>query len=144
MASTGMDDPAVRALLDARPPHTAKVGTIGPDGAPHVAPVWFALDGDRLVFTTGADTVKGRNLRRDRRVAVSVDDERPPFAFVSVQGRATLVDDLDRLRRWAEVIGGRYMGPDRAGEYGARNGVPGELLVVVEAQRVVCAHDLAL
>src|SRR5437868_14723451 len=43
---------------------TAKLATSGPGGQPHVMPVWFALDGEELVFTTWADSVKGRNLRR--------------------------------------------------------------------------------
>lgn len=57
---------------------TLKLATTRRDGRPHVAPVWFLLDGDTIVFTTGADTVKGRDLRRDGRVALCVDDERPP------------------------------------------------------------------
>jgi PPOX class probable F420-dependent enzyme len=139
-----MTDSDVRAFLAADPPHTAKVATVRADGRPHVAPVWFAIDGDdSLLFTTGHDTVKGRTLARDPRVAVSVDDERPPFTFVLLEGEVTLSDDLDEVRRWATVIGGRYMGGDRADEYGRRNGVPGELLVRLAPQRVVSARDLA-
>ena len=47
---------------------TAKVATVMKDGQPHVMPVWFVLDGEQLVFTTGATSVKGRNLRRDPRI----------------------------------------------------------------------------
>ncbi len=43
---------------------TGKLATTRPDGRPHVVPIWFILDGDDLVFTTGADTVKGRSLLR--------------------------------------------------------------------------------
>ncbi|GGO48429.1 MULTISPECIES: PPOX class F420-dependent oxidoreductase [Streptomyces] len=119
---------------------TAKLSTVRADGSPHVAPIWFVLDGDDLVFNTGKDTVKGRNLARDGRVALCVDDDRPPFAFVVLQGRAELIEDLDQLRHWAARIGGRYMGEDRAEEFGARNGVPGELLVRVRIGKVL-AHD---
>ncbi len=72
-----------------------------------------------------------------------VDDERPPFSFVVVEGRAELVSDLAEVRRWATRIGGRYMGPERADEYGARNGVAGELLVRLRPERVSSGLGLA-
>ena len=65
---------------------TAKLATVRADGRPHVAPVWFDLDGDEIVFTTGKDSVKGKNILRDPRVMISVDDENPPFAFVFIEG----------------------------------------------------------
>ncbi|MEV0279696.1 PPOX class F420-dependent oxidoreductase [Streptomyces sp. NPDC050610] len=122
---------------------TAKVSTVRADGSPHIAPVWFLLDGDDLVFNTGADTVKGRNLARDSRISVCVDDDRPPFSFVTLQGRAELIDDLAEVRAWATRIGARYMGEERGEEFGARNGVPGELLVRVRIDKVVALADLA-
>ncbi|EPH44263.1 PPOX class F420-dependent oxidoreductase [Streptomyces aurantiacus] len=118
---------------------TGKLSTVRADGSPHVAPIWFVLDGDDLVFNTGKDTVKGRNLARDGRVALCVDDDRPPFAFVVLQGRAELIEDIGQVRHWAARIGGRYMGEDRAEEFGERNGVPGELLVRVRIAKVL-AH----
>jgi hypothetical protein len=134
----------VDRFLRAKPPHTAKLATTRADGRPHVAPVWFDVDDDgSLVFTTGAATVKGRGLRRDPRVALSVDDERPPFSFVLVEGRATLSTDLEELLIWATRIGGRYMGQDRADEYGQRNAVPEELLVRVEPDKIVAAKHIA-
>ena len=95
------------------------------------------------MFNTGADTVKGRNLRRDPRASLCVQDEVPPFSFVVVEGTVELIDDLDQVRTWAGRIGGRYMGQDRAEEYGARNGVPGELLVRLRREHVVSAADVA-
>ncbi|MGW5114574.1 PPOX class F420-dependent oxidoreductase [Streptomyces noursei] len=122
---------------------TGKLSTVRADGSPHVAPVWFLMDGDDLVFNTGRDTVKGRNLARDGRVALCVDDERPPFSFVVVQGTAALSEELSDVRHWATRIAARYMGEDRAEEYGARNGVPGELLVRVRIDRAVAVAALA-
>ncbi|WP_030417636.1 PPOX class F420-dependent oxidoreductase [Streptomyces sp. SCSIO 75703] len=122
---------------------TAKLSTVRADGSPHVAPIWFVLDGDEVVFNTGKETVKGRNLLRDGRVALCVDDDRPPFAFVVLQGRARLSEDLDDLRHWATRIAARYMGEERAGEFGARNGVPGELLVRVSVDKVVALSAVA-
>jgi PPOX class probable F420-dependent enzyme len=122
---------------------TGKLSTVRADGSPHVAPIWFLLDGDDLVFNTGKDTVKGRNLARDGRVALCVDDDRPPYAYVVLQGRARISEDLDELRLWAGRIGGRYMGEERAEEFGARNGVPGELLVRVRIEKVLAEASVS-
>jgi PPOX class probable F420-dependent enzyme len=108
---------------------TAILSTVRADGRAHAAPIWFLLDGDDVVFNTGADTVKGRNLARDPRAVLTVDDSDPPFSFVIMDGTVDLSEDLDEVRQWATSIGGRYLGADRAEELGRRNGVPGELLV---------------
>lgn len=63
-----------------------------------------------------------------------------PFAFVLLQGRAELSEDLDEVRTWAGLIGARYMGEERAEEFATRNGVPGELVVRVHVDKVV-AYD---
>jgi PPOX class probable F420-dependent enzyme len=134
----------VRTFLTALPAHTGKLATVRADGRPHVAPVWFDVDDDgTLVFNTGVDTIKGRNLTRDQRAAICIDDERPPFSFVTVEGVVDIIDDLAQVRTWAARIGGRYMGSDRAEEYGERNGVPGELLIRLRPDRVTSAAELA-
>jgi len=74
---------------------------------------------------------------------VSVDDEVAPYAFVHMRGRATLSEDPGELLRFAAAIGGRYMGADRAEEFGRRNAVPGELLVRLRPQRVIATADVA-
>ncbi|WP_030147345.1 MULTISPECIES: PPOX class F420-dependent oxidoreductase [unclassified Streptomyces] len=122
---------------------TGKLSTVRADGSPHVVPIWFLLDGDEVVFNTGKDSVKGRNLARDGRVALCVDDDRPPYSFVVVRGRARLVEDLAEVRHWATRIAARYMGEERAEEFGARNGVPGELLVRVPVDRVLAELGVA-
>ena len=122
---------------------TGKLSTVRSDGSPHVTPIWFLLDGDDVVFNTAKDSVKGRNLARDGRVALCVDDDRPPFDFVVLEGRAVLSEDVDELRRWAARIGGRYMGEDRAEEFGRRNAVPGELLVRVRIEKVIAEAGIA-
>lgn len=126
------------------PVRPATLATTRKDGRPHVAPVWYDLDDDgTIVFNTGATTVKGHAIRRDGQVALCVQDDRPPFAFVLVEGVATWSEDPAEVADWAARIGGRYMGADRAAEYGARNGVPGELLVRVTPTHVVAVADLA-
>jgi PPOX class probable F420-dependent enzyme len=122
---------------------TGKLATVRDDGRPHVVPVWFTLRDDHLVFNTHSSSVKAENMRRDPRVAVTVDDQAPPFSFVTIEGVATLTDTDPELLEIATDIGGRYMGADRAGEYGARNGVPGELVVRVSMDRVISAIDVA-
>ncbi|MFD9305371.1 PPOX class F420-dependent oxidoreductase [Streptomyces sp. NPDC060048] len=121
---------------------TGKLSTVREDGSPHITPIWFVLDGDSFVFTTGKDTVKGRNLARDGRVALCVDDDRPPFSYVVLQGRAGIgehADGPEEMLAWATRIGARYMGPERAEAFGRRNAVPGELLVRVSVDKVVSA-----
>ncbi|GJJ17792.1 MULTISPECIES: PPOX class F420-dependent oxidoreductase [Mycolicibacterium] len=122
---------------------TAILGWVAADGRPLAAPVWFVVDGGELVFNTGKDTAKGRALARDPRVVLCVDDSTPPFAFVQVQGVASLSEDPDELLDIATRTGGRYMGADRAEEFGRRNGVPGELVVRVKPTKVHAAFDVA-
>lgn len=115
---------------------TGMLGFLASDGRPLVAPVWFIVDGGQLVFNTSAASAKGRALSRDPRVVICVDDPRPPFSFVQVQGIATTYDGAGDLLDIATRIGGRYMGADRAEEFGRRNGVPGELVVRVQPTKV--------
>ena len=144
MSYHAMSDDEVHAFLTGSPARPATLATVRRDGTPHVAPVWYAVDDDgTILFNTGAETVKGRAIRRTGRVALCVQDDRAPFSFVTVEGDATWTDDLAEVAPWAARIGGRYMGADRAEEFGARNGVPGELLVRVTPTRVVAARDVA-
>ena len=124
-------------------PRTGKVGVVRTNGSPLVTPIWIDVDDDDIVFTTHDLSAKARAIRRDPRVCICFDDEVPPFSFVTIEGTASLSDDLGLLRQWATRIGGRYMGADRAEEYGARNGVPGELLVRVTPTRVTGARAVA-
>lgn len=122
---------------------TAKLATVRADGSPHIAPIWFVLDGSDLVFNTGKETVKGRNLARDGRVALCVDDDRPPFSFAVLEGNVELSEAPGPLLTWSTRIAERYVGADRAEEYGRRNGVPGELLVRVSVDKVIAYSRVA-
>jgi PPOX class probable F420-dependent enzyme len=115
---------------------TAMLGFLASDGRPLVTPVWFVVDNGQLVFNTGADSAKGRALARDSRVVMCVDDPHPPFSFVQVQGIATTYDHAGDSLGIATRIGARYMGADRAEEFGRRNAVPGELVVRVQPTKV--------
>jgi len=122
---------------------TGKLGYTASDGRPLVAPVWFVVDDGTLAFNTGKDTAKGRALVRDSRAVICVDDERPPYSFVQVQGTVTISEDPADLVDIATRTGARYMGADRADEYGRRNGVPGEVVVRLQPTKVLKAFDLA-
>jgi len=122
---------------------TGKLATVRRDGRAHVVPVWFVLDGDDLVFTTGSGTVKANAMRRDPRVCLCVDDERPPYAYVMVEGTASLDEDAGELLRVATAIGGRYMGAELAEQFGRRNGAPGELLVRISPTSVTALDGIA-
>ena len=141
MATPMTDDQRRSFLLDGT--RTGILATTRADGSPHAAPVWFTLDGDDVIFTTGADTVKGGNLRRDGRAVIVVDESTPPFDFVIVQGRVELSQDMDELLRWATVLGGRYMGTDVAEAFGRRNAVPGELLVRLRPSKIIALAGIA-
>ena len=132
-----------RDFILEQPPRTAKLAVVCADGSPHVAPVWVDLEGDDIVFMTSSETVKGRAILRDPRVALCWDDEQPPFSFLLVKGTATTSVAEHDLEMWARRIGGRYMGADRAEEYGRRNAVPPEMVVRLSPDRVVAKVHVA-
>jgi PPOX class probable F420-dependent enzyme len=135
-------DPKISAFLSAGT-RTGKLAYSGADGRPLVAPVWFIVEGDVLVFNTGKDTAKGRALARDPRATLCVDLEEPPYGFVQVQGDAGLSEDPGELLRTATAIAARYIGDDRAEEYGKRNAVPGELVVRLRPAKVIAHFNIS-
>lgn len=139
---TDLSDPRVRDFLSAGT-RTGKLGYTASDGRPLVAPVWFILEGDTLIFNTGGATAKGKALTRDGRVVLVTDLEEPPYAYVQVQGVVELSEDPDELLRTATAIGSRYMGPERGAEYGERNAVPGELIVTIRPTKVIAHFNIA-
>jgi PPOX class probable F420-dependent enzyme len=136
-----MTDEQARAFLAAGT-RTGKLATARADGRPHVAPVWFVLDGADLVFMTGANTVKGRTLRRDPRAALTVDLEEPPYAFVMVEGSVSISEDLEEMLPLSIAIARRYVDAAEAEQYGRRNAVAGELLVRLRPDKIVAVADL--
>ena len=122
---------------------TGMLGYLAADGRPLVAPVWFVVDDGQLAFNTGRDTSKGRALARDPRVVICVDDPHPPYSFVQVQGVVAVSEDPQDVLDIATRAGGRYMGADRADEFGRRNAVPGELVVRVRPTKVITGFDIS-
>jgi PPOX class probable F420-dependent enzyme len=122
---------------------TGKLATVREDGRSHVVPVWFDMDKDSILFTVGETSLKARNLLRDPRVSLCVDEEVPPYAFVLVEGTVSTSTDMDEMLHWATRIGGRYMGTERAEEFGRRNAVEGELLVRLTPTKIIAHKDIA-
>ncbi|MGD0065905.1 MAG: PPOX class F420-dependent oxidoreductase [Streptosporangiaceae bacterium] len=138
---SAISDPDVRDFLT-QGTRTGKLGYLSSSGRPLVTPIWFILEGDSLVFNTGAATAKGRALARDPRATLCVDLDEPPYAFVQVQGEAELSEDPAELLRTATAIAARYVRAEQAEQFGRRNAVPGELVVRLRPTRVLAAFDL--
>ncbi|WP_326833952.1 PPOX class F420-dependent oxidoreductase [Amycolatopsis rhabdoformis] len=126
---------------------TGMLGLVRANGAPIVTPIWFLLnegpDGDEIVFNTGKETLKGKALRRDPRISLAVDDQKPPFSYVQFSAEAVLSDDFDEKLEWATRLGGRYMGAEQAEAFGKRNAVPEEALVRAKITKVIARADIA-
>ena len=103
-----MLDSGVRRVLDGT--SIAHLATVLPDGSPHTVPLWIGTHGDRIVFLTGPDSRKARNLRRDPRVALSVAPGDNPFEPVIVRGR--VVEWLEGEAAWKIIdqLSAKYIG----------------------------------
>jgi PPOX class probable F420-dependent enzyme len=130
---------------------TGKLGTIKKDGSSHVVPFWFVLDnrnsrgqiGD-IILTTGDTSVKAQNIQRDNRVSICVDDQIPPFSFVTIFGSAKIQPYKQKeVLKWATKIAERYMGKDNAEAYGKRNSEDGLVLVRIKPTRIIAEKDIA-
>lgn len=134
---------------------TAKVSTVNKDGTCHTVPIWFVLDGEEeeeeaegqdIIFTTSSESVKAKHIRRDNRVTLCVDDQKPMYSFVTVYGNATITqysDNPDEQLKWSTKIAERYMGKENAERYGKRNAGEGELLVRVKPTKIIAEKDIA-
>jgi PPOX class probable F420-dependent enzyme len=132
---------------------TGKLATVKKDGSPHVVPIWVTLDDDvanaddarvDIIFTTSSKSVKARNIQRNNTVSVCVDDQIPPFSFVTIYGTAKIQQvNQNELLKWATKIAERYMGKDNAEAYGKRNSTEGEILVRITPTRIIAEKDIA-
>lgn len=71
----------------------AVVTTLRSDGSPTSSVIFYAREGDEILFSTTADRLKAKTLARDPRIAVCVIDEGPPYRYVTIEGRATIQRD---------------------------------------------------
>ena len=132
---------------------TGKLATVNKNGSPHVVPIWFVVEvnsrnrntvGD-IYFTTGRDSVKAKNIQRDSRVTICVDDQTPPYSFVSICGNAKLIPYRQKeVLKWATKIAERYMGRKNAKAYGERNSGEEEVLVRIRPIKIIAEKDVAI
>jgi PPOX class probable F420-dependent enzyme len=130
---------------------TGKLATNREKGGPHVVPIWFVLEGKKgkkwigdIVFTTGSETTKAKNIRFDKKVSICVDDQIPLFSFVTIFGFAKILPYKQReVLRWATKIAERYVGKSKAQVYGKRNSGEGEVLVRITPKRIIAEKDIA-
>jgi PPOX class probable F420-dependent enzyme len=133
---------------------TAKLVTVKGDGDSHVVPIWFVLDSQKdrtseravgdIVFTTYDSSLKIRNIQRDNKVSICVDDQTPQFSFVTIFGRAKIYHlKQNELFKWATKIARRYMGKNNAEVYGKRNSTEGAILVRIKPTKIIAEKDTA-
>jgi len=79
--------------------HVAVLVTIGPDGEPVPSPIWYLFRDGVFYFRTASNAIKTRNIRRDPRVSICVQDERPPYRALIAYGQAELGQEQDWLAR---------------------------------------------
>ena len=101
-----------------REPRIADLATVRPDGAPHVAPVWFHYDGDKVLVVAEPTAVKLRNIAHDPRVSLSIPTPDDPYRYVIVRGTAEVSDDgPEELVRTMAI---HYKGPEEGERYAQR------------------------
>jgi PPOX class probable F420-dependent enzyme len=103
-----MLNPAVRRAVEST--SIAHLATVLPDGSPHSIPLWVGTLGDRIVFLTGPNSQKARNLRRDPRVALSLAPVDNPYEPVIVRGRVVGWIDGDAGWELVDRIAMKYIG----------------------------------
>lgn len=86
----GMSGAEIRALLQDKP-IIARVATLNEDGSPHLIPIWFDFDGERITSRIRAKSAAMQNLLRDPRFSLSIADDNPPYARLSIQGKAEIL-----------------------------------------------------
>jgi PPOX class probable F420-dependent enzyme len=132
---------------------TGKLATVKEDGSPHVVPIWFVLveDGNskgkigEIILTTGSTSIKARNIQRDNRVSISIDDQIPPFSFVTVHGTAKIQNPKgNELLRWATKIAERYMGKGNANKYGKVNSSEGAVMVRIKPTKIIAEKEISI
>jgi PPOX class probable F420-dependent enzyme len=97
----------IKHLIDR--PNFGHLATLMPDGSPHSAPVWIAREGDRVLITTAAESVKGKNAERDTRVSLSIIDFNDPYTEVQMRGRV-IERRPDPQLKYYDSLSQKYIG----------------------------------
>ncbi|MET9275420.1 pyridoxamine 5'-phosphate oxidase family protein [Kribbella sp. NPDC003557] len=100
--------PAVRNAVEST--SIAHLATVLPDGSPHSIPLWVSTLDEKIIFLTGPDSRKARNLRNDPRVALSLAPVDNPYEPVIVRGRVVEWIDGDAGWQLVDQIAQKYIG----------------------------------
>jgi PPOX class probable F420-dependent enzyme len=103
----------------ARGQRLAVLSTSRPGGRTHAVPVWFVLDGDQILFTTPAESVKGRAIQRTGRATMLVMDHEPPYSFAMIEGVVEVSRDPSVVREMTIRVHERYLQPEQAAQAAA-------------------------
>jgi PPOX class probable F420-dependent enzyme len=131
---------------------TGKLATVKKDGSPHVVPIWFVVENGKgrgkagnIILTTGDTSVKANNIQHDDRVSICIDDQKPPFSFVTIHGTAKIYPYKQKeVLEWATKIAERYVGKKNAKTYGEVNGGEGAVLVRIKPTKVIAEKDISI
>jgi len=102
--------PAARALFDAK--NFANVATLNEDGSPQVSPVWLGYDGEHVIFNTGKKRLKTWNMKRDPRVALTVQNLDNLYQYVEVRGKAVEITEQGG-EAGMDAMSKKYLGEDK-------------------------------
>ena len=130
------DDEAAEFLATER---TVQVASIGPDGTPHLVPMWFAVIDGRIAFWTYAKSQKALNLRRDPRITCLVEagDSYGELRGVSITGRADIADDYETVFDVGAAVYARYQGDmNHASRQGVENEARKRVAIFVNPEKV--------
>jgi PPOX class probable F420-dependent enzyme len=131
---------------------TGKLATVKKDGSPHVVPIWFVVENGKgrgkagnIILTTGDTSVKANNIQHDDRVSICIDDQKPPFSFVTIHGTAKIYPYKQKeVLEWATKIAERYVGKKNAKTYGKVNSGEGAVLVRIKPSKVIAEKDISI
>ncbi|MGJ5754967.1 PPOX class probable F420-dependent enzyme [Streptomyces puniciscabiei] len=123
----------LKSLLDG--PVFIVVGTIQPDGRPQLSPVWVKRDGDQILFSTTVDRRKKKNLDRDPRVSVVVQDPEMPYTYAEIRGTAEL--DTQGAQELIDELSLKYTGKKYAEFNPASANDADRVIVRISPEKVV-------
>jgi PPOX class probable F420-dependent enzyme len=102
----------------------AQLATVMPDGTPQVTPVWYDYDGRHVCVNTAKGRVKDKNMRRNKKVALSVQDPENPYRYLAIQGEVADITE-EGADAHIDSLAKKYLGKDK---YPFRQ--PGEVRVI--------------
>ena len=91
------------AAFLAEPGHLARIATIRADGAPSVVPVWFISENGRVLITPRKHSAFLQNIRADKRVAITIDEDTGRYRKVIFEGAAEILFDVGEDRKWDDI-----------------------------------------